>query len=190
MPGLELGLDALGSAAAQEVAIPEAEPVELVSVGAVEPGELAVQLVRVEEPRLELPERPEELVGEAAEAGGGGEAVELGRSEHPPDEQRPLSLRDDRPGVGGRICDALEDVVERVDRAAEESSPARQELPRDAFDVRPVRHDEHGLSVEGRQITVEQELDFARVCGSRDQAERHRSIVERGPDGFRSAPET
>ena len=185
MPRLELGLDALAGPAAQQVPIPEAEPVELRTVCAIEPGELSLQLVRLEQPGLELPERPEQLVGEAAEAGGGGEAVERHRPEHAADEQRALRLRDEGAGVVPRICDALEHVVEGVDRAAEERRPALEQLPRDALDVRPVRHDEHRLPVEGGQIAVEQKLDLARVRGAGDQAERHRSIVERGADGSR-----
>ena len=45
--------------AAEEVAVPEAEAVELRAVGRIEAREVAGQLVRVEEARLELSERPQ-----------------------------------------------------------------------------------------------------------------------------------
>ena len=86
MPRLELGLQPLCGVAAQQVAIPEAEPLELRAVGAVQRRELALQLVRVEQSRLELAERPQQLVGEAAEARRGGEAVERRPREHAPYE--------------------------------------------------------------------------------------------------------
>ena len=44
--------------------------------GLLDPNELEGELAGVEEPGLELPERAQQLVGEAAEAGRGGEAVE------------------------------------------------------------------------------------------------------------------
>ena len=102
VPGVEVGLQALGRAAAQQVAIPEAEPVELGAVRGVERGEVALELVRVEQPGLELAERPQQLVGEAAEARRRGEAVERRGREHAADEERALRLRDDAARVRRR----------------------------------------------------------------------------------------
>jgi hypothetical protein len=84
-----------------------------------------------------------------------------------------------------RACDAVEDVVERADRAPEQGRTARQELPLDSVDVRPVRHDENRLTIESGQIAVEQTLDLARVCRARDETKGHRTIVEPPADGSR-----
>ncbi len=87
--------------------------------------------------------------------------------------------------IGAVECDALEDVVEGADRAAEERWTAREELALDAVDVRPVRHDENRLTIERGQIAVEQTLDLARVCRACDETKRHRTIVEPPADGSR-----
>src|SRR5262249_30373528 len=52
----------------------------------------------------------------------------------------------------------------------------------DLLDVRSVRHDEHRLPIEGRQVAVEQALDLTRVGGPHDEAQRHCTIVEPPPD--------
>ena len=76
VPRGEVGLQPLCRAAAQEVAVPEAEPVELGPVRRVERCEVAFDVLRVEQARLELADRAQELVGEAAEPGRRREAVE------------------------------------------------------------------------------------------------------------------
>ena len=127
LPGGEVGLEPLGGAAAQQVAVPVPEPVELVPVGAVERGEIAVELPGVEQPRLELAERLLERLGEAAEARRRGEAVERGPGDHAPDEQRPLRGGEERARLRAAVCDLLEEVVERADarrRAAPGASRA------------------------------------------------------------------
>ena len=97
MPGIEIGLQALGGAAAKQVAIPEPEPVELGAVRGVERCEVAVELARVEQAGLELAERAQQLVGEAAEARRCGEAVERRGGKDAAHEQCALRLRDDWP---------------------------------------------------------------------------------------------
>ncbi len=150
--------------------------------------EVALELGGIEEAGFELAEDLEEPVGEASEAGGGREAVELGGREHAAHEQGALRLRDERPGTVAGEGDPLEDVVERPDGAREERRPAREELALDAVDVRPVGHDEERLALERGQVAVEQKPDFARVCRPSDEAERHRSIVEPSPDDFTEPP--
>ncbi len=180
VPRVEIRLEALGGAAAHQVAIPERQPVELRAVRAVELGEVAVELLRVEQPRLELADGLEQRVGEAAEPRRRGEAVQPRARECAAHEQRALRRRHERPLVAG---DPLEDVVERSDRAAEERRPPREKIALDAIDVRSVRHDQDRLALERGQIAVEQQLDLARVRRPGDQAESHVSIVDRGADG-------
>ena len=141
MPRVELGLEPLRRSAAKEVAIPALEPVELGAVRGMERGEIAVEILGVEHAGLELRERLLERVGEAAEAGRRGEAIELRVRKDPADEQRALRLRHERPCALPRVRDALEDVVEGPDVAGEERLPSREQLALHALDVRPVRHD-------------------------------------------------
>ena len=49
--------DALGGGATLEVAVPDPEPVELGAVLGVEPGEISVELGRLDEAGFELTER-------------------------------------------------------------------------------------------------------------------------------------
>ncbi len=186
VPGIELRLEALRGAAAQKVPIPAAEPVELGAVRGVERREIAVQLLGVEQPGLELAQRLLQRIGEPAEPRGRSEAVELRRGQHAAHEQRALRLRHERPRIVAGVRDALEDIVERSDRAREQRGPAREQFALNALDIRSVRHDEHGLPLESGEITVEQRLDLARVRRPSDQAERHRPIVEAVSDSLDS----
>ena len=65
LPGAEVAGGALGRVAALELAVPEPEPVELLAVGAVERGELALQLAGLEQRGLELGDGRAERIGEA-----------------------------------------------------------------------------------------------------------------------------
>src|SRR5581483_6989793 len=116
--------------------------------------------------------------------------VELGLEHRAPREEGALRVRDHRPCVPACIGDPLEEVVEGADRAAQERGLPREQLALDRVDVRPVRHDEHRLPIEGGQIAVEEASDLARVRRAGDETERHRSIVERGPDDSRRASGT
>ncbi len=183
VPGGEVRLQPLGRATAQEIAIPEVEPVELGAVGRVQGRELAVHVLRIEQSRLELADRAHELVGEPTESRRRGEAVQRRSGEQAPHEQCALRRRDEATRAGGVEGDALEEIVECADRAAEERGLPGNELTLDPIDVRPVRHDENRLPIEGGQIAVEQALDLARVGRPRDETQRHRPIVERAADG-------
>ena len=96
-PRAEIRCEALGRPPPQKVAIPASDPVELGAVGGVEGREVALEVVRVEEPGLELAERLLERVGEAAEAGRGGEPVQACAGERAADEQCPLRPGQQRP---------------------------------------------------------------------------------------------
>ena len=71
VPGVEIAQEPLGGATPEHVAVPEAEAVELGPVGAVEGGEVAVEIGRVEQARLELAERRQQRVDEPGEPGRG-----------------------------------------------------------------------------------------------------------------------
>ena len=66
MPGVEVGLEPLGGAAAEQVEIPEREAVELARGSPRRAGQVAVEIGRVEQAGLELAERLQQRVGEAA----------------------------------------------------------------------------------------------------------------------------
>jgi hypothetical protein len=180
VPGVELALEPLGGAAPQHVAVPDAEPVELGAVGGVEDGEVAVEVARVDQPGLELAEDAEERVDEAAEAGRPRSLEPLGTQDAvdgPPGREHALGLREHRAPAAVARRDALEQVVERADRAAQEAPAPREQVPFDPVDVRPVRHDQKRLVVEARQIALEQQRDFARVRRPCDKGQPHRVIV-------------
>ena len=164
-PGLELAGDEVSRVAPLQVAVPEAELLELSAIRGVEESEIAAQLVRLDEARLELSQGRAERVREAREARRGAEPVERrGRDRGAHDQ---LALRLGRDGTARATCagDLLEDVVEGADLAREQRPASRQQLPLDALDVRPVRHDQHGVTVERAQIALEEQSDLARVRG-------------------------
>src|SRR5438552_8484055 len=109
-----------------KVAVPEPEQVELLPIEAVQLGEVAVEVVRVEQTGLELRDRRPERVGKAGEARRAAELTEPRRRDDVPEDKRALGIGHDPPAAVSR-GDALEDVVERPDRAAEQCPrPAEQ----------------------------------------------------------------
>ena len=176
-PRVEIRAEALDGVIAKQAVVPPFEPVELSAVAGVESPQLAVDRVGAEEPVLELAERPLERVDEARMSRRACKPVELRAADDPADEKRLLRAAERAAPVRRARCDAAEQIFEGVDRAAEQRGPASQQLALDAVDVRPVRHDEHRLGpftgAEHVEITAEQKLDLARVCGPRDEAERH-----------------
>src|SRR4029077_18044251 len=141
-PGIELAGNPVGGVPPKQVAVPEVEPIELGAVPGVEPGELAFEIIRIEQSRLELAHRREQGVCEAAEASRAAEPVERLSGERAPDDQRLLRLGRDLSALAPATRDALEEIVESDDRAAEESRLNLEQLTLALFDVRPVRHDE------------------------------------------------
>ena len=187
VPRLEVRLEPLDGATAKEVAVPAAEPFQLRPVCRIETREITVELVGLEQPRLELGERRSESVRKAGKARGAAEAVQRGVADDPPDEQAPLRILEEGPCVAGAVRDPLEDIVEGPDRSAHERRLPCEQVALDTFDVRPVRHDQDGLVFEHAQIALQQECDFARAGRPCDQAEAHRPILDRGPDGSGAA---
>ena len=93
MPRAEIALEALCGATAEHVAVPETEGVQLGAVRGVEGGEVAAEVVRVEQAGLELGERAEESVGEPAEARAPRQAVQVGLRDRAADDQRAFVRR-------------------------------------------------------------------------------------------------
>ena len=164
-PRVELPGHSIGGVAPQEVAVPEAELVELRAIGGVEQCEVAAEIGGLDEARLELGQRGPERVREAREPRRRAEAVEGRGRNSRADEQLPLGIGRDRIARAACARDPLEDVVERPDVAREQRSALREELALDALDVRPVRHDEHRITVERAQIALQEQSHLARVRG-------------------------
>ena len=155
----------------KQVAIPEVEPIELGAIRGVEPGELAFEIVRIEQARLELAHRREQCVCEAAEPSRAAEAVERLPREGAPDDQRLLRLGRDLPALAPATRDALEEIVEGDDRAAEEGRLNLEQLTLALFDVRPVRHDEIRLLRERVQVSAEQERHLPGIGRAGDEVQ-------------------
>ena len=184
VPGVEVGAQPLDRTAAKQVAVPEPEPVELLAVGGVEERQVAVELLRVEQPRLELAEDCEQRVREAGEPRRAAEAVQRGARENAPRDERALCVARDRPRVGSAQGEFTEDVVEGADRACEQRAGPLQEVALDPLDVRPVRHDENRVAVDRLEVALEETSDLAGLRRPHDESQAHRPIVVAGPDGF------
>ena len=116
--------------------------VELSAIRGVQCRELALQVIRVKEPGLELADSREERVSEAAKAGGAAKAIERLCCERAPDDEGALCLARDPRRLASGPGNLTEKVVEGADRAAEQSRLDGQQLPLSLLDVRPVRHDQ------------------------------------------------
>ena len=155
VPGLELAGDAVGRVPPAQVGVPEVEAVELGAVRTVELGEVAVEIVRVEQAGLQLGDRRPERVRKTREACGAVEISEPRRSDHTAEEQRPLRITGDRACTAVTGGDPLEQVVERADRPAEQRTTAPEQVALDPLDIRAVRHDQDGLAADIREIPLE-----------------------------------
>src|SRR5581483_7180624 len=184
-PHVEVGANPLDRAAPPHAPVRAPERCELLPVCGPQRSELAADVRRLEQPRLELVERLEQRVGEAAAGGGLPETVERCRGDDPPDEKRALGATQGLLVLPEPWRDPLEEVVERDDRAAEERAATYEQLPLDAVDIGAIRDDEHRLArLESREVPLEQKLDFARVGGPRDQPERHPPTLARNASCF------
>ncbi len=168
VPGVEVGAEALARVASHELAVPEPERVELAAIRAVEGAELTVEVSRVEQPALDVRERPEQRVGEPREARRRRKrsSVPERGADRTPREQGALGPGRDPPDTGTGEGDALEEVVEGADRAAEHAAAPLEQVALAARDVRAVRHDQERLVCQAGQIPVEQQRDLARVGGA------------------------
>ena len=113
VPRAKFGTEPLDSAATEQVAVPETEPVELGTIGRVEQREISLELLRVQQPRLELGEHGQQRVREARESCRAPEPVQRRRRERAACDERPLGVGRNRLRVGSGECELAEDVVER-----------------------------------------------------------------------------
>jgi hypothetical protein len=171
VPRAEVGRDPLGSMSPEQVAVPEPEAVELVAVGGIEPGHVAVEIRGIEKPRLELGDAVEQRLWEPAEPCGAPEPVQAGAvtCDRTADDERPLRVGRDTADLTAVAREPGEHVVERADGATEECRPDRQQLAFDPVDVRPDRHDEHRLAFELVQIAPQQKRHLPGVRRSGDE---------------------
>jgi len=172
-----------------EVAVPEPEAVELLAIEPVELREVALDLVRLEQPRLELGDRLAERLGEAGEARRAPQAVQARALDRAAYEQRALEVGRQRPVPSVPARDPLEDVVERTDATAEEDAGTAQQVALDTLDVRPVRHDEDRLVLQALQVALEQQRHLPRIRRPCEQSQGHRPMLVGGPDGSEVAEE-
>ncbi len=187
-PGLQLSADPVHRVTALEIAIPEAEAVELRAVGGVQTAEIAVELVRIDQPRLQLAQGTAERLRKAGEARRGAEPVQGCAGNDAADDQVPLRVGRNRTTRSAVARDPLEQVVKGADRAADERAARRQELALDPVDVRPVGHDEHRILVERGEVALEQQRDFSRVRGAGEDRKAHRPYRRPALGRRKSAP--
>ena len=185
VPRVELRREPLDGAPAEQVAVPEADRVELLAIRRVQAGEVAVagdalERASVQQARLELREDAEQRICEPGEARRTVEAGERGALERAARDERPLRLSRHRAHVRGAARQLAEQVVEGPDRAREERSDAPQEVSLDPVDVGPVRDDQDGIAVERGEIAVEEVRDLAGLRRPEDEAETHGLILVLG----------
>ncbi len=190
VPRLELPLHPLHRVAALEVAVPQAEPCELVAVAGVEAGEVALDVGGLDEAGLELRDGAEQRVAEAGEACRGAQPVQARAREDPPDDERALGVRGDLAPLPVSARDPLEEVVERADGPAQERRTARQQVALHAIDFRPVRDHEIRLAVEVLQVAIEEPRDFPGVRRANQQRQRHRCSLDARAETTDARPET
>ena len=185
VPRFELAGHTVGCVPALEVTIPETEPIELLPVQAVQIGEVAVQIVGLQEPRLQLRNRYPERIGEPGETGRGAQLTQAGRCDNPAQNKRALDLARNRSGAAVTARDPAKDIVESADRAAEQSARAREQVPFDPLDVRSRRHDQHRALGEIGKVAVEQQRNLAGIRRPGQQRQGHRPILVLRRDGSR-----
>ena len=182
VPRIELRAKPLDRTAPKQIAVPEAEAIELRSIGGVQQPEISVQLFRLEEAGLELRERGQERVGEARKPRRPAEAIQRGSCEDPPRNEGALCIGRDGSGIRCTERELAKDVVERADRACEQGTGAPQQVAFDPVDVRPVRHDEDRIAVDRREVPLEETRDLAGFRRPDDESQAHLPMVVRASD--------
>jgi hypothetical protein len=177
VPGPEIALKSLRRGTPHAVSVPEPEPVELRPVGASETAEIAVDRSGVEQRRLQLSERSDDLVAEATRPGRRCEHLERGRGDRTANRQRALCVAGDGAPLGSARGDVLEEIVEGADTAAEERSSTAEQVSLDPLDVSPVGDDEPGIAVELDEIPLQEQRDLAGVRRTDDEREPHPPMV-------------
>ena len=179
-PRREVASETLDRGCPPTLPVGEPERLELGPVGAVQVGEVAADALGVDERALELADRLAERLGEPGGARRRREPVQGRACERTAESELLLRVRCQT----ARRRDALEQVLERPDRPAEDAAAARDELALDPVDVRPVRHDQRRLLVQRVEVALEEQRHLARVGRADQQAQTHsRPIVVSGPDG-------
>ncbi len=172
---------------AEQVAIPEAEALELVSVGGIEAAKISLELLRLEQAGLQLTERREERVGKATEPRRPAEAVQRRSSECAADDESTLGVTHDGPTPAPGEREPPEHVVEGSDRAGEKRPDPSQEIPLDPLDIRRVRHDQDGITLDLLQVAREETCNLAGLGRSDDERETHQIILVRVSDDSRNS---
>ncbi len=176
-PGVEVAAQALDGVASHAVPISDAELSELGAIRVDECRELSVDTVRIDEPRLELPDRVQQRVCEPCRRSRLPKSFEVVSGYRPSDGERTLCLRRDGKGFVGATRDLPKEVVERPDRSREERRPPADQVTLDPVDVHPVRDDEPGIALEHVEIALQKQRHLADVRRSDDERDPHRSIV-------------
>jgi hypothetical protein len=145
----------------------------------VEGREVALEINRIEQSRLEVAHGSQERVGEAAESGRAAEAVHprADRRDGPSRDQRLLGVRGDRAGLAAAPRDRPEHVVERPDRPAEERRLELDEVALGLLHVRPVGHDQHRLARQDIEVPAQEQRDLPGIRRAGDQGQTHRLML-------------
>ena len=158
---------------AQRSPIPRIEPVE---VGAVGPGQRRkrlVQVLRLEQPSLELGERATDGVGISGEA----RSVCRPCIAQSAQQQTPFRVSEQAPPRAVAVGERLEHRVEGPDGPGQEATAPFDELALDPFDVGAVRDDQPGIALDRADEPVEKLLDLPGVRRTDDEGEPHRRMV-------------
>ena len=185
-PRVELAGEPLDRATAQRAAVPGAQPLQLVAVGAQQALERLRELVGVDERAVEVGDRAAERVRVPREAADGrGSALRDAAQ-----DQRALGVAEHAPAGCVRLGEVLEETVEGADGAGEQPAAAVDQLALDALDVRAVRDDEPRIPIERVDEPVEQQPHLPGVDRADDEGESHRSMVVGRSADPRAAPGT
>ena len=159
------------------------------AIGRREHREIAVELARVDESRLELPDRLQQRVGESGGCRRRAQLAQLDALDRAAYGERALDLRRDRHSISARTRNVAKQVVERPHGASEQRGTPTNQVPLDPIDVDPVRYDEPRIMLEHREIALQKQRNLADVRRPGDERETHRFIVVLASGALSYAPE-
>ncbi len=165
VPRLQLVRHPLGGVAPLAVAVPASQPVELGAIRTQQLCQTLIEVLRLDEPGLELRDGRAECLGEACEPGS--------VPRQPSQQQRPLGVGEHGPVGSVAVGEAREQVVERRHPAADDRLAAGEEIPPNALRLGSVGHEQNRVARDVRGIAVEQEGDLAGIRRPRKQRQRH-----------------
>ena len=174
--------------AAQSVAVSKAERRELYPIRRCERCEIAFQLVRIHESRLELTDRLERGIREPRCRCRGAELAKLDSLDRTAYRERALNVRRDRHSMARSVGQVAKQVIERADHARQQRRSSPHEVSLDAIDVDPVRNDEPRITLEHVEIPLQKQGDLADVRRPDDERETHRFIVVPASGALSYAP--